>query len=41
MRQLVHQPADPVEHRVDLLAEPVERIAGAGERHALAEVAAR
>ena len=30
--KLLHQPADPVEHGVDLPAEAVERVAGAGQR---------
>ena len=37
--QLLHQPADAVEHGVDLHREPVERIPGARHRHPLAEVA--
>ena len=37
--KLLHQPADPVEHRVDLQAEPVERVAAPGQRHALRQVA--
>ena len=39
--QFLHQRADPVEHRVDLAAEPVERVVRARYRHALATGRAR
>lgn len=38
--QFLHQAGDAIEHRIDLDRQPVEDVAGAGDRDAMAEIAA-